>query len=123
MAKTKVLIIDNEADIVNTLSFMLQARNYLVMVTADPQEGIEKAKVERPDLILFDIMTSGNDGYNVCMRLKSDKDTRNIPLIIITAKGERESIIRCHSCGINDYIVKPFNLATLLGKMRKVTSK
>lgn len=119
MPKKKILIIDNELDIVKPIAYMLQARNYSVNILLDGKEAVEKAKKEQPDLILLDIMTSGGDGYELCSKLKSEKDTKHIPIIIITAKGEREVIVRCFSCGINDYIVKPFNLNTLLGKMRR----
>jgi len=119
MTKSKILIIDDERDIVDTLTLMLQARDYSVSSAKDGQEGLDKAKNERPNLILLDIMTSGVDGYNVCMKLKSDRDTRNIPVVIISNKVERDSIVKCHNLGVSDFIVKPFNLPTLLGKLGK----
>jgi DNA-binding response OmpR family regulator len=120
MPKGKILIIDDEKDIVDTLTFMLRARDFDVCSALDGQEGFEKAKIERPNLILFDVMMSGVDGYGVCLRLKSDKDTKNIPIVIITARAERESVIKCHNLGVSDFIVKPFNITTLLGKLGKV---
>ncbi|HGJ66863.1 TPA: response regulator [bacterium] len=120
MPKGKILIIDDEKDIVDTLTFMLRARDFDVCSALDGQEGFEKAKNERPNLILFDVMMSGVDGYGVCLRLKSDKDTKNIPIVIITARAERESVVKCHSLGVSDFIVKPFNITTLLGKLGKV---
>ncbi|MDQ1317116.1 MAG: two-component system, cell cycle response regulator [Candidatus Poribacteria bacterium] len=119
MPKSKILIIDNEQDIVDTLTLMLQARDYSVCSAKDGQDGLDKAKNERPNLILLDIMTEGVDGYNVCMKLKSDRDTKNIPVVIISGKIGRDSIIKCHSLGVSDFIVKPFNLPTLLGKLGK----
>jgi len=119
MQKGKILIIDDERDIVNTLTLMLKARDYTVSTALDGQEGLEKAKNERPNLILLDIMMPGMDGYNVCMKLKSDRETRNIPVVIVSAKAERESIIKCHSIGASDFIAKPFNFPTLLGKLGK----
>jgi CheY-like chemotaxis protein len=123
MQKNKILIIDDERDIVDTLSLMLKARDYLVSSALDGQEGLEKAKNERPNLILLDIMMPGIDGYNVCMKLKSDRETRNIPVVIVSAKAERESILKCHSIGVSDFIVKPFNFPTLLGKLGRLISK
>jgi len=120
MPKGKILIIDDEKDIVDTLTIMLRARDFAVCSALDGQEGFEKAKNEKPNLILFDVMMSGVDGYAVCLRLKSDKDTKNIPIVIITARAERESVIKCHSLGVSDFIVKPFNITTLLGKLSKV---
>ena len=123
MSKSKILIIDDEQDIVNTLTIMLQARDYSVSSANDGQDGLVKAKNERPNLILLDIMADGVDGYNVCMKLKSDRDTRNIPVVIISGKVERDSIIRCHNLGVNDFIAKPFNLPTLLGKLGKFLNR
>ena len=123
MPKSKILIIDDERDIVDTLILMLQARDYSVSSAKDGQEGLVKAKNERPNLILLDIMADGVDGHNVCMKLKSDRDTKNIPVVIISGKVERDSIIRCHNLGVNDFIAKPFNLPTLLGKLGKFLNR
>jgi len=123
MPKGKILIIDDEKDLVNTLALMLRARDYSVSSTADGQEGLDKAKSERPNLILLDIMVPGIDGYNLCMRLKADKDTKNIPIVIISALAERDSIIKCHNIGVSDFLVKPFNLPALLGKLGKIISR
>ena len=123
MPKGKILIVDDEKDLVNTLTLMLRARDYSVSSTSDGQEVVERAKSERPNLILMDIMMPGIDGYNVCMRLKSHKDTRNIPIVIITAGAERDSIIKCHNIGVSDFLVKPFNLPALLGKLGKIMGR
>lgn len=123
MPKGKILIIDDEKDIVDTLTLMLQARDYAVSSASDGQEGLDKAKNEQPGLILLDIMMPGIDGYGVCMKLKADKDTKNIPIVIISAKAERDSVIKCHNLGVSDFIVKPFNLPTLLGKLGKLMSR
>jgi len=123
MQKSKILIIDDERDIVDTLTLMLKARDYIVSSALDGQEGLEKAKNERPNLILLDIMMPGIDGYNVCMKLKSDRETKNIPVVIVSGKAERESILKCHNIGASDFVVKPFNFPTLLGKLGRLISK
>jgi len=123
MPKGKILIVDDEKDIVDTLTLMLKARDYAVILAIDGQEGLEKAKTERPNLILLDVMMPGIDGFNVCMKLKADKDTKNIPIVIVSARSERDSVIKCHSLGVSDFIVKPFNLPTLLGKLSKLINK
>lgn len=119
MKKGKILIIDDEPDIIETVSYMLQARNFSVVTAIDGFDGIEQAKVHKPDLILLDIMMPGMDGYETCLKLKSDKDTKNIPVIMFTAKGESESVLKAHKSGANDYIVKPFSLPTLLNKINR----
>lgn len=123
MPKNRILLVDDEPDIVETAAFMLQARNYLVSTASGGLEGIEKAKKEHPDLILLDIMMPEVDGYDVCMRLKADEDTKHIPIIMLTAKGESEAVLRAHKLGAEDYIVKPFSLPILLGKLKKFLGK
>jgi len=123
MPKYKVLIVDDEPDIVETLSFMLQARNFDVVTASDGFEALSKVKSERPDLVLLDIMMPGMDGYDVCVKLKTDKETKNIPVVMLTARGENEAVIRAHKAGANDYIVKPFSLPTLVSKLNKLLYK
>ena len=119
MSKAKILIIDDEREIVDTVSLMLKARDYSIVSALDGQDGLDKAKSEQPDLILLDILMPGMDGYAVCLKLKSSKNTKNIPVVIISGKAEREAIVKTHGLGVCDFIVKPFNLPTLLGKIGK----
>ncbi len=120
MPRHKILIVDDEPDIVETLSFMLQARNFDVVTASDGLEALSKVKSEHPDLVLLDIMMPGMDGYDVCVKLKTDKETKNIPVVMLTARGENEAVIRAHKSGANDYIVKPFTLPTLINKLNKL---
>ena len=123
MAIGKILIVDDEPDIVETMTFMLQARNYSVSVASGGLEGIKKARTEVPDLILLDIMMPDMDGYAACKRLKANKITGHIPVIMLTAKGENEAVLKAHSIGADDYVVKPFSLPTLLSKLKKFLGK
>jgi len=123
MAISKILIVDDEPDIAETMAFMLQARNYSVSVASGGLEGIEKAKTEVPDLILLDIMMPDMDGYDACKKLKANKITGHIPVIMLTAKGENEAVLKAHSIGADDYVVKPFSLPTLLNKLKKFLGK
>lgn len=120
MSKNRILLVDDEPDIVETVTFMLQARNYSVKVASGGLEGIEKAKSEHPDLILLDIMMPDMDGYEVCTKLKADEATKDIPIVMLTAKGESEAVLRSHSLGADGYVVKPFSLPTLLSKLRNL---
>jgi len=119
MPKNKILIIDDEPDIAETVMFMLQARKYQVSTALGGIEGLQKAKAIRPDLIFLDIMMPDMNGYDVCTKLKSDKDTKHIPIVMLTAREESEAVLKSHGLGASDYIVKPFSLPTLLGKLRK----
>jgi two-component system, OmpR family, alkaline phosphatase synthesis response regulator PhoP len=123
MGKSKILVVDDEPDIVETLAFMLQARNFDVITASGGLEGLAKVRSEHPDLTLLDIMMPGMDGYDVCIKLKKDKDTQNMPVIMLTAKGENEAVIRAHKSGADDYIVKPFNLPTLVSKLNRLLDR
>jgi DNA-binding response OmpR family regulator len=120
MGKDKILIIDDEPDFVETLTLMLQARNYDVVTALDGAEGLSKVRTEHPDLTILDIMMPGMNGYEVCQKLKTSNDTKSMPVIILTAKGERESVIKARKVKADDYIVKPFNLPTLINKVSKL---
>ncbi|HGJ64773.1 TPA: response regulator [bacterium] len=118
MAK-KILIIDDEPDVIETLEFMLKARGFEIISASDGLSGLSRAKTDNPDLILLDIMMPGMDGYEVCSKLKRETATKNIPIIMLTAKGESDAVLSAHKSGANDYIVKPYNLPTLLAKLNK----
>jgi DNA-binding response OmpR family regulator len=123
MGKEKILIIDDEPDIVETLTLMLQARNYDVVTAMDGTEGLAKVKTERPDITLLDIMMPGMSGYDVCQKLKTSNDTKKMPVIMLTAKGENEAVMKARKAGADDYIVKPFNLPTLVNKVNKLLAR
>jgi DNA-binding response OmpR family regulator len=120
MGKEKILIIDDEPDFVETLTLMLQARNYDVVTALDGTEGLSKVRTEHPDLTILDIMMPGMNGYEVCQKLKTSDDTKNMPIIMLTAKGERASVIEARIVKADDYIVKPFTLPTLINKVNKL---
>ena len=118
MAK-KILIIDDEPDVIDTLAFMLKARNFEVISAPDGLAGLSRVKADKPDLVLLDIMMPGMDGYEVCSKIKRDNATKNVPVIMLTARGEGEAVTKAHKSGADDYIVKPFNLPTLLARLNK----
>ena len=119
MTKNRILIVNDDQDIINTLSSILRARNYAVSAVSSGVDGLERAKVERPSLILLDVALPDTDGYNVCSKLRSDRVTKSIPVIMISSNGGSESVMKARTVGADDYIAKPFNLFTLLGKLRK----
>jgi len=116
MPKSKILLIDDAPDIA---AIMLKSRGYQVDIAKDGLEGIEKAKSDHPDLILLDIMMPGMDGYEVCAKLKVDPDVKGIPIIMLTARDDSESVTKCFEIGAGDYIVKPFNLPALVSKLKR----
>ncbi|MDI6751360.1 MAG: response regulator [bacterium] len=118
MAK-KILIVDDDQDIVEILKALLETEGYDVIEAFDGKEGIDKAYQHMPHLILLDIMMPVLDGWQVCQRLKACKKTSNIPITIITAKAEQEDRNRAKKEGADDYITKPFQPEDLILRVQK----
>ena len=87
MAKGKILVVDDEIYIVHILDFSLGMEGYEVITALDGEQAIEKARAEKPDLIVLDIMMPKLDGYETCKMLKAESDTKEIPVILLSAKG------------------------------------
>lgn len=123
MAKRKILVVDDEEDITNTVSLMLRSRGFDVITACEGNEGFAKAKSERPDIILLDIIMPVMDGFDTCAKLKLDKDTQKIPIIMFSANGENATVVKANRAGAEDFIVKPFNLTILLNKLNRLLAK
>ena len=123
--KKKLLIIDDEVDIVDLLKIRLEAKDYYVMPLYTSIRAMEIVKREKPDLILLDIMMPDKDGFEVCRELKTDKTTRDIPVILFTAKPQIKERVKddYESVGADDYMLKPFEPADLLVKIEKMLTK
>lgn len=117
MAK-KVLVIDDETDMVNLLKSRLEANHYDVAFAFDGDDGLLKAKKERPDLILLDVMMPNVDGYSFVLEIKKMEGLKNTPIIVLTAKDEMQDIFKME--GVQDYIVKPFQSEDLMGRIKKI---
>lgn len=113
----KILVIDDRPDNVYYLQSRLQADNFLVITAFSGPEGIEKAKSQKPDLILLDIMMPVMDGYEVCKILTNDEETKDIPIILVTAKVDSKDVAEGLSVGAFDYIKKPFDKIELIARI------
>ncbi|MFA6470834.1 MAG: response regulator [Candidatus Latescibacterota bacterium] len=120
MPKEHILIVDDEKDILELISYNLTREGYHVSTAMTGEQALEKAAAEKPDLILLDLMLPGIDGLDVCRRLKSDQVTRLIPIIMVTAKGEDADIVTGLELGADDYMTKPFSPRILLARVRTV---
>lgn len=118
MNPKKVLIVDDEVDLVETIRFPLEMEGYTVLVSYNGEEALNKARKENPDLIILDIMLPKLDGYKVCRLLKFDERYKNIPIIMLTAKAQEKDKIIGTKTGADEYITKPFELEELLEKVR-----
>ena len=110
-------MIEDEADFLEFLKMRLEANGYEVIGAVDGKEGFEKARSEKPDLILLDLMLPKVDGFWVCNFLKHDARFSSIPIIILTAKTGEASIKLAKDCGADEYVQKPFDVADLLKKI------
>ena len=118
MAK-KILIIDDEAELVDLVKIRLEAAGYEVLKAFDGREGLDKAKLEKPDLILLDIMMPKMDGYKVCGLLKMDARYQKIPIVLFSAKAQKEDAQLAKEVGADLYITKPFEASVLLAKIKE----
>ncbi len=114
---TKILIVDDEAPIIDMLSYNLKRANYEVFVAGDGQEAIELARRELPDLIVLDLMLPRVDGLDVCRILRRERD---VPIIMLTARDEEIDRVVGLELGADDYVVKPFSVRELLARIKNV---
>ena len=120
MAREKIILIEDEADILEVIQYNLTREGYKVVTSKDGEQGLAKVRKEAPDLVLLDLMLPGLDGLEVCKKLKEDPVTRSIPIIMVTAKGEESDIVLGLGIGADDYVVKPFSPKELLARVKAV---
>jgi len=120
MNKAKILVADDIKQNVKLLRVILTASEYDVIEAYDGEEALAKAKTENPDLILLDIMMPRLTGYEVCQKLRADKKTKDIPIVMITALHEMDDRIKGIEAGADDFISKPFNKAELLARVKSL---
>ncbi len=118
--KEKLLVVEDDGDIRELISFNLEMCGYDVIRASDGQEGWEKARTEMPDLVVLDLMLPGLDGFEVCKRLKSEKATQAMPIIMLTARSEEESMVKGLELGADDYVTKPFSPRVLVARVKAV---
>ncbi len=118
--KEKILIVEDEKDIVKMLEYNLKKEGFRTTSASDGEEGLERAHTEHPDLILLDLMLPGMDGLEVCKSLKSENKTSGIPIIMLTAKAQESDKIVGLELGADDYVTKPFSPRELLARVKAV---
>jgi DNA-binding response OmpR family regulator len=116
----RVVIIEDDPEILGMLSFNLEAEGYSPSTSQDGTQGLALVQKELPDLLLLDLMLPDLDGLDICRQLKSDPATREIPIIIVSAKGNENDIVLGLSLGADDYITKPFSVRELLARVKAV---
>lgn len=118
--KQQILIIEDEEDIRELVRYNLERENFTVRGAESGEAGLKAVSQKKPDLILLDLMLPGKDGLQVCRELKQNADVSDIPVIMMTAKGEESDIITGLELGAEDYVVKPFSPKVLAARVKAV---
>ena len=122
-AKPRVLLVDDEPNIVKMVGKRLEVEGFDVLVAVDGQEGWEKATTQHPDLIVLDLMLPKLNGYEVCSRLKQDERHRHIPIVIFSGKGQEGDVQHGLECGADAYVTKGDGKAALIQKVRELLQR
>lgn len=116
----KILVVDDQVHIVRLVQVNLERAGYQVVTAYDGDEALQKVKTERPDLVVCDVMMPKKDGFEVLRELKADPETRDIPVIMLTAKAQDADVFRGWASGVDCYLTKPFNPQELLAFVKRV---
>ncbi len=118
--KPRVLIIEDEPHIVLSLEFLLQRAGYETAVAVEGEDGLAQVRRHRPDIVLLDVMLPRINGHDVCRAIKADPDLRDIPVIMLSAKGQEVEVMKGLELGAVAYVTKPFGNAEILEAIRAV---
>lgn len=119
-SKIQILIIEDEVDIAELLQYNLKQKGYKTSIAHNGERGLEKARSQNPDLILLDLMLPGIHGLDVCRILKADPEIKNTPIVMLTALGQEESIVKGLEVGADDYVTKPFSFKILMARVKTI---
>lgn len=120
MAKETILVVEDDPDIVELLEYSLEREGYKVLAASDGEKGLSEARRRKPALVLLDLMLPGLDGLSICRALKEDGATKDIPVMMLTAKGEESDVVVGLEFGADDYVRKPFSPRELIARIRAV---
>ena len=120
MARVRILVVDDEPDILELIRYNLTRNNYDMTGVGSGEEAFASVRTSPPDLVVLDLMLPGVDGLEVCRRLKNDARTAGIPVIILSAKGEEADVVSGLELGADDYLTKPFSPRVLLARIKTV---
>ncbi|HSX12597.1 MAG TPA: response regulator transcription factor [Rhabdochlamydiaceae bacterium] len=120
MHRKRILLIEDEEDIASLIKLQAEALGYKLHVEVDGVNGFHAVEREKPDLVILDLMLPGQNGLDVCRKIKSHPDLRNIPVVILTAKSEEIDIVLGLELGADDYVAKPFSPKVLFSRIKAV---
>ncbi|MBL8473883.1 MAG: response regulator [Rhodocyclaceae bacterium] len=116
----KVLIVDDEPNIVISIEFLMKREGFATVVAHDGEAALEKVAAERPDLVLLDVMMPRRNGYEVCQMLRANPDYAGLRIIMLTAKGRETEVAKGLALGADAYMTKPFATKDLVAQVRKL---
>lgn len=120
MAKEKILIVEDEVDIAEMISYNLEKEGYSISMYHNGKEAVDNIEEEKPDLAVLDIMLPDMDGFDICRQLRSNEDTKHIPIIFLSAKSQEMDKVVGLELGADDYMTKPFSPRELLARIKAV---
>jgi two-component system phosphate regulon response regulator PhoB len=120
VSKERILVVDDEEDILELVEYNLSKAGYEVQCVANGGDAVREARTNMPDLVVLDLMLPGLDGLEVCTLLKNDPKTRDIRIVMLTAKGAESDVVRGLELGADDYVTKPFSPRVLLARIQAV---
>jgi two-component system phosphate regulon response regulator PhoB len=120
MPKSKILVIEDDRALAKVLEYNLIQNGFEVILSSDGQDGLQQARTKQPSLVLLDLMIPVIDGLEVCKRLRSAPDTRDVPIIMLTAKAEETDQVVGYSLGADDYVTKPFSVKVLIERVKSL---
>lgn len=115
----KILLVDDEPDIIEILQFMLESQGYECITATDGEEGLKKAREINPDIIILDVMMPKINGYKICRLLKFDNKYKDIPILMLTARSQDEDKLIGEETGADEYITKPFEVDEVIETIKK----
>ena len=118
MSRKKILVVDDSKTALFMVLTILRKERYELVTACDGQQALQVAGAERPDLILMDVVMPNKTGFEACRELKQREDTKAIPVILVTTRGEGENVEAGFESGCNDYVTKPIDSVELLAKLR-----
>jgi DNA-binding response OmpR family regulator len=122
MTKKKILVVDDSKTALFMVTTILKKEPYQLLTATDGQQAIEVATAEHPDLVLMDVVMPRMTGFEACRELKRREETKSIPVILVTTRGEEENVEIGFESGCNDYVTKPVNGQELLAKVRDLVA-
>ncbi len=120
MAREKILVVEDDEDILDLIAYNLEKEQYTVLKSNSGEKALARIAKNRPDLLLLDLMLPGMDGLEICKRVKGESATRDIPVLMLTAKGEESDVVAGLELGADDYMTKPFRPRELIARVRTI---